>query len=113
MVNTENMAAWVEALESGKYEQCRGSLRHCPPDSQPSYCCLGVASDLYEKATGSRLTSDEWFFGGLAGGVVEWLGVESNNPRVSEDKHAIGANDHDDWTFPMIAEGLRKTYLNN
>jgi hypothetical protein len=32
----------AKALESGKYSQCRGSLRE-----NNSYCCLGVACDLY------------------------------------------------------------------
>lgn len=38
---------WVDALRSGEYEQGRGGLRH-----HDKYCCLGVLTDLYHRATG-------------------------------------------------------------
>jgi hypothetical protein len=34
---------WIEALESGEYEQCRMTLR-----KGNQYCCLGVMCDLYD-----------------------------------------------------------------
>lgn len=37
-----NAEKWVEALESGDYKQGMGYLRH-----DDSFCCLGVACDLY------------------------------------------------------------------
>jgi len=39
--------AWAEALMSGKYAQVKGGLRR-----GDSFCCLGVACDLYAKDTG-------------------------------------------------------------
>ena len=39
---TEAQEQWLDALESGNYKQARQRLR-----VGDSYCCLGVASDLY------------------------------------------------------------------
>lgn len=36
-----NQEKWVQALESGDYQQCKGSLRR-----GDSFCCLGVACDV-------------------------------------------------------------------
>lgn len=41
MIN-KNAQAWIEALRSGNYKQCDGALK-----KGDSYCCLGVACDLY------------------------------------------------------------------
>lgn len=39
--------AWVQALRSGEYKQCRGQYRTLDTDFQPvSYCCLGVLNSL-------------------------------------------------------------------
>lgn len=37
----ELKAKWVEALRSGKYQQCRGGLH-----DGTGFCCLGVIADL-------------------------------------------------------------------
>ena len=48
----DNAKKWVAALRSGEYRQGRGWLHlHTPEDD--SYCCLGVACDLYSKETGN------------------------------------------------------------
>lgn len=36
---------WIEALESGLYMQCQGSLRH-QNSIWIGYCCLGVANEV-------------------------------------------------------------------
>lgn len=38
-----NQVKWLEALESGDYQQERGTLR-----SGNGYCCLGVAAELFK-----------------------------------------------------------------
>ena len=38
---------WLEALESGEYNQTKSVLCEVDADKYPSYCCLGVASELY------------------------------------------------------------------
>lgn len=40
-----NRAKWLEALRSGKYQQGRDVLR-----AGDSFCCLGVACDLYDSS---------------------------------------------------------------
>jgi hypothetical protein len=41
MVNKERILLWVEALESGQYQQERSALRQ-----GDGYCCLGVACEV-------------------------------------------------------------------
>jgi hypothetical protein len=36
----EEKTAWIEALESGEYTQCKGTLR-----GESGFCCLGVYLD--------------------------------------------------------------------
>ena len=42
---------WVNALESGEYEQCNMFL-HKKFNSSEQFCCLGVLCDLYMKHVG-------------------------------------------------------------
>lgn len=46
----EARALWVKALRSGKYKQGTGRLR----GEDKSYCCLGVACDLYINNVGCK-----------------------------------------------------------
>lgn len=46
MVNKENVKKFVDALRSGDFKQGRRALR-----SGDSFCCLGVACELYRRAT--------------------------------------------------------------
>lgn len=49
-----NQLRWIEALESGEYEQgCEGHL--C---KNAAYCCLGVACDLFGAVIG-EITKDD------------------------------------------------------
>jgi hypothetical protein len=65
--------AWIDALRSGKYEQGRGSLR----TNDDTYCCLGVACDVYDPSRWDRNTYpyNEWsyinFVGDLPAEVQE------------------------------------------
>jgi len=52
----KNVAAWIEALESGRYEQGRHVLNSHWDGKKGSFCCLGVACEL------SKL--GEWTAGG-------------------------------------------------
>lgn len=42
MMKAETKAKWLEALRSGKYKQCEGSLRN----DVGGFCCLGVLHDV-------------------------------------------------------------------
>ena len=51
----ENARAWVAALRSGEYKQGKGALR----PTKNSYCCLGVACELYRQAEGGTWQNDD------------------------------------------------------
>lgn len=65
-MNTENMKAWVAALRSGEYKQGRSCLR----SADGTFCCLGVAGDLYAKVHN-----------------VEWI-QQAGGPKESFEKIA-------------------------
>lgn len=113
----ENARAWVAALRSGKYKQGKGELR----TKEDSYCCLGVACDLYQKAHPETqrwikeewVQGQQWLFEGKSGllpaSVKEWLGLRTDEgafydgtPYLSH-KTLTGANDTGD-TFEQIAD---------
>ena len=80
----EHAQAWVEALRSGKYKQASGYLRR----SEDSFCCLGVACDLYAQEHPEASWSEEgdvWnFFGNAAllpDEVREWIGLAEEHGR--------------------------------
>ena len=48
-----NLLTWVEALESGKYQQAQHRLMEVnKKTNETSYCCLGVACKLFGKDFG-------------------------------------------------------------
>ena len=50
----ENARAWVTALRSGEYKQGKGALH----PTKNTYCCLGVACELYRQANGGKWQND-------------------------------------------------------
>ncbi len=42
----KNAKKWVAKLRSGEYQQAKGRL-HQKTESGPTFCCLGVACELY------------------------------------------------------------------
>jgi len=90
-MNQDVKEKWIEALESGTYEQARNCLK----SKDGAFCCLGVLCDLYLKSNESRSWS--WrddlgvfsLFGDttiLPTAVSKWAGLDSDNPMVF-DKH--------------------------
>jgi hypothetical protein len=106
---TEPQQKWVNALRSGKYEQCKGSLT-----IDGKYCCLGVACEIssleldpYWRERGTLLSE--------AAPVKEELGLRSHEGefdgagiglesaiRRSPSKSLSFLNDAG-WTFNQIA----------
>lgn len=121
-MTTTNMLRWIEALESGEYQQGQGALRHLEAGT---FCCLGVATDVAIRngvaiAWNENVeieTEDGGHAGTLPIPVQEWLGIEHGNPGIQLDPFGydqiscITANDEAGWTFEKIAAGLRRTYL--
>jgi len=93
-MNKEIKERWLSALRSGEYAQGCGALK----DSN-EFCCLGVLCDLYIKdgndAEWSEGFMDEWSEGFMEDGVgyneelpnsvVEWAGLDDNNPMIIID----------------------------
>jgi hypothetical protein len=122
--NVENMTKLVEALESGNYKQTTGTL--CNGES---FCCLGVATDLYGKektynwetysSGGSRLfrnlktNTDLIETNVLLPEVQDWLGIDQENPELYfEDGWIQAATLNDEGlSFKEIAKAFRETYL--
>ena len=84
-MNPEIKAAWLAALRSGEYKQGVGSL-----NKDGNMCCLGVLCDLHSKTTGEvwegkDAEGAEKYRNESAvptGEVVEWSGIECDNPHV-------------------------------
>ena len=58
-MNLEIRAQWCAALRSGDYQQAKEELRS--EGNDPSYCCLGVLTDLYIKAGHSEQVNDPMY----------------------------------------------------
>lgn len=103
---------WVELLRSGEYEQGKRCLRTV----NDTFCCLGVAADLWHKETGKGQWSvisegagsyafegepgnpSEHMGGFLNETVLDWLGIPFGVQTT-----LASMNDHD-GSFAEIAD---------
>ena len=102
-MNKEVKQLWIDALESGEYEQGVGTLRKKGPDGKSTYCCLGVLCEVAIKAgvpvktrlvtAGEDMFEDEpkWFettydhsSGFLPESVREWAGLETEDGKFAK-----------------------------
>ena len=100
----QNREKWIKALRSGFYKQTT-----CYLQVNDSYCCLGVACDVYEKETGNRLIP-----GGIGENledhpeVKDWLGLNTNEGHFRLENGGLSClvdlNDVDQLTFEEIAD---------
>jgi hypothetical protein len=103
-------ALWAQALESGKYKQGKYWLREAD-----KYCCLGVACDVFRKATRLGLWYEGDFIVGeeeervvLPKAVMDWFGLRSNDPLLGKNpSSAISLNDDFNKDFCEIAQMVR------
>ena len=73
----KNAEKLVKALRSGKYTQTMYKLK-----GDTSFCCLGVACDIYSKDTGKANWDNRHFLGVtdiMPDEVAEWFGFYSRN----------------------------------
>lgn len=96
-----NAKQWVAALRSGEFKQGTECLRSV----DDNYCCLGVACELFSKATGELEAeysnfSQEYRYGDkaaiLPADVKDWLGLadeEGSYGGTLEDHTLTGLND--------------------
>lgn len=80
---------WAEALESGKYKQCTGTLQ-----KGDSYCCVGVFGKINNIELHNGLPYEE---------VYKCFGETSDYWWL--------LNDIEELTFSEIAQVIRKEYL--
>lgn len=101
---------WCDALRSGEYKQGRTVLHDTREDS---WCCLGVACDLYRKHVGPLETIDselcEVFVDGsellsssLVTPVMSWLGIDSRIAKY--DGRSLASDNDNGVPFPEIAD---------
>ena len=116
-MNPEIKEMWAKALESGDYKQGEGALR-----VDDGFCCLGVLCDLHAKATGGvwvgsidpERPSTMGYLGNdeevLPHVVVEWAGLDVQDPQLNIDGRLAHASNHNDSgkTFQQIAQAIRE-----
>jgi hypothetical protein len=109
----------AEMLESGTIKQGHNFLR-----SEDKMCCLGVACEVFQRATKKgkwmmRSTGSIWRFSvGTSSpydvppeAVVKYFGWPDADPNIivaKEDSTAIDQNDGRHQTFKQIAKGFRR-----
>jgi hypothetical protein len=113
----ENAKKWVAALRSGKYKQCKSVLKNTYK-GEDSYCCLGVACDLYQQEVKDlyvkppegpfTVTYFDNCTAHLPSKVIDWLGLQSITGYYLEDGtkscNLAELNDSRQYNFNQIAD---------
>lgn len=119
--NKDRLRLWVEALESGEFEQTNGQLSRRGNDGVTRYCCLGVAEVVSMRNGGPGSDEHLGHYSYLSRELQAWYGVGSN-PVIGSIEYAGGtdgevyelyavmANDSLGHDFKQIAANVRKHY---
>ena len=112
-MNPQIKQKWLNALRSGDYQQTQNRLH-----DKNGFCCLGVLCDLYGKEN-----NVEWELPGrydayafqdmvtsLPLSVMEWVGVENDNPCVTAGPYTLAELNDTGSTFNEISD-LIEEYL--
>lgn len=87
----KRVRAWITALTSGKYKQCRGTIASLNSDHTPeAYCCLGVLAEIEDTHSHGFLT------------------YPSMSEKLKEE--CVNKNDSKKWSFNQIAAWLKEKY---
>jgi len=105
-MNPQIKQKWVSALRSGDYQQGECYLR-----KEDGFCCLGVLCDLYGKEDNVEWTpsgfDNAYAFqgnvGDLPSSVIEWAGVEGQNPDIDNGTETLAGLNDTGCTFEEIA----------
>lgn len=137
MIDKERLKLGLDALRSGEYRQCTGTLLHVDDDGNKSYCCLGVLTDVAIKnglegvqevfdtpgGEGFKVSNDQrrsgeadFVYAFLPHAVKDWYGFESIGPSVTvdndvENDELTHLNDDLRWDFNQIADAIEATYI--
>lgn len=115
-------AAWIEALESGKYRQVRRTLSEQGSGEIPDgFCCIGVLGcvvneqDSFQGAWGYNRTLQERQALAAQMGDKDvsttysgYVLLEHLWPKLAHGLRLQQLNDKLAWSFPEIAKWLRK-----
>lgn len=108
-----NARKWVRALRSGKYKQTKEVLHRVTKRGKKevhTYCCLGVACELYRKSGkplgkkaeyGTIIYADQQNF--LPKKVMNWLGLDDDNGAI-DSKDSLAARNDRGVPFSTIAD---------
>lgn len=105
-----NQTRWLEALESGNFEQgfsqlCRGG----------AYCCLGVGAEIFRTTESREKNLDEVVFDGHSGIAPTYLQValklhsDIGTANNETGHNLVTLNDEDGLSFKEIAAIVRTT----
>ena len=107
----ENAKAWVAALRSGDYTQTQKMLRRVTKENGTSFCCLGVACDLYRNTVGGNWDTIVLADSELTPAVMDWLGLEDSIGTYynanGNNFTLVGLNDNEYFTFAQIADVIK------
>lgn len=107
----DNAKKWVAALRSGKYQQCQNAL--CREiDGQYTFCCLGVACDLFQKENSSlEITTGpddsiayDKTISYLPIEVKAWLNIKSNCGGYMNMSYTLAHDNDHGQSFNEIAD---------
>lgn len=104
---------WIEALNSFKYKQYRGSLRSMViPDC---FCVLGVLCDLHAKETGTEWKGATYLnsTATLSNEVMLWAGIDTATARFDTGagySNLATLNDRGQFTFGQLSVIINKHF---
>jgi len=110
----ELVIKWVEELESGKYEQCKGQLMTNPAHDEKAFCCLGVLCEIQkDKLYGEWVAGcGAWHLMSEGGGVyVAAWGIDVPNGPPQPFARVVSDMNDEGKTFKEIAQRIREEYL--
>ena len=113
---TEPQLKWINALESGKYNQGRFALKYSNK-KETKYCCLGVACEIFKdelnlhEVTASGNSSFNNRAAHLPKEVMEHLnmiGSAGEEKEYDSQESLMYKNDDGGWNFSRIAQFIRE-----
>jgi hypothetical protein len=107
---------WIEALESGRYEQGAGYLHE-----GESFCCLGVLCDIVKEEIGLKIRVEtqengvELYYydgeeAGLPESVIEYTGVDAIGKIPRATFGSLATMNDSGSSFTEIARVIRQNF---